>query len=394
MVISRHQIILELKAQTKAFDKAMGNSMTRFKKSFRETADGSLVLNRRLQENRKVAGRLVNRFRLLTGGLRGFRMEMLGVMVFVMGMSRFFSGLVAPALEAEGAFETLNSILRDFFEPTAERVNDLLFTMQDALEGVPVPVREAAGVFAIAGIGIGNLLFSIGMMSLGLNSIIQVFGKARLAALAGFLGPTGLAGLVGLAINFAILKLDEFISKQLGVEDAVENLREELQIQIPITKLFTFNIIQAIKNLLNLTKQLGVELGIIQGKTTRQIEGERVIDVGIKKFFGAPADQRASAFNIIDAIRTVNAGGGIGDIDVLRTPALNTGGGAVNVTGGININNTINVDFPDVPAGTFDPVALDPRFEEFMNRTIERMAEKTEDSINKTVGGALGGVGG
>src|SRR3990167_4780151 len=65
------------------------------------------------QKNFTVMGRVANRVRLMTHGLKGFRMEALGVMFFGMMLANTFTGLLRPALDASGAFDLVRSTLED-----------------------------------------------------------------------------------------------------------------------------------------------------------------------------------------------------------------------------------------------------------------------------------------
>lgn len=118
----------------------------------------------------------VNTFRQLTHGMRGFRMEMLGVMFFGMAMQRMFMGLLQPAMEIAGIFEIISTILQVFFLPVALAMLDPLLAMMDFFLAMPEGVQLAIGVLVIFGAAIGTLLFVVGTLALGLGSIVMAFG--------------------------------------------------------------------------------------------------------------------------------------------------------------------------------------------------------------------------
>ena len=124
----------------------------------------------------KTGGKTGNIVRNLTHGMRGFRMEMLGVMFFGMGMQRMFMGLLQPALETAGVFELISLVLELMFLPIALLILELLFPFIEWFINLPEPVRLAAGALALFGVILGTALFFIGTMALGLGSLIQLFG--------------------------------------------------------------------------------------------------------------------------------------------------------------------------------------------------------------------------
>lgn len=119
-----------------------------------------------------LGGRLANRFRMLTHGLRGFRMEMLGVMFFGMGLQRFFTGLLKPALDATGIFKLWTDVLTVLFLPVVITLLPYLLGFMNWLMNLPEPLKQVIGWFTIAGVVLGTILFLIGMFALGLGSLV------------------------------------------------------------------------------------------------------------------------------------------------------------------------------------------------------------------------------
>ena len=69
--------------------------------------------------------------RRFTTGLRGFRMEMLSVMFFGLGMKRLFQGILSPALELAGVFEVFGTALQLLFLPVALQILDWALWFMD-----------------------------------------------------------------------------------------------------------------------------------------------------------------------------------------------------------------------------------------------------------------------
>jgi len=124
----------------------------------------------------KRSSRAANSIRGFTLGLRRFRMEMLSVMFFGMGMQRFFTGLLKPALQVTGIFELWSSVLQVLFLPIALALLDLLMPLFNWLMNLDEATKLLIGKFVLFGIGLGLFLFLLGTITLGLGGIILVFG--------------------------------------------------------------------------------------------------------------------------------------------------------------------------------------------------------------------------
>jgi hypothetical protein len=173
---------------------------TRVHSGFLDTMGASLPVWQKMNAGNvrftTLGGRVANRIRMMTQGMRGFRMEMLSVMFFGMGLSRVLIGLLQPALEAMGVFDIWRAVLEILFLPVAEDVNEELTKLLDAVDALPESVKKAIGEFTILGAILSTVLFVIGMMTLGIGGLIEVFGKVGVV-LKGFATLT--------AAQFAIL---------------------------------------------------------------------------------------------------------------------------------------------------------------------------------------------
>lgn len=155
-------------------------------KRFRNTYDGFFkVLGASLPEYRLLAQNqeLVNttgakmglRFRNLTHGLRGFRMELLGTMFFGMALVRFFSGLLRPSLELVGVFELFTVLLQVTFLPLAIELMNVFVKLFKFFVNMSDETKATIGKFVLFGLILGGFFSLIGMLGLGLGSLIQAF---------------------------------------------------------------------------------------------------------------------------------------------------------------------------------------------------------------------------
>jgi len=122
-------------------------------------------------------GRFANRVRLLTHGMRGFRMELLSVMFFGMGLYRFFTSLLAPAAKLAGVFDVINMILEFFFLPIILLLLDPLLDLLDFILSLDEGTREFWGKIVLLGAAFGLLLLVIGMVGLGIGGLINGFAS-------------------------------------------------------------------------------------------------------------------------------------------------------------------------------------------------------------------------
>ena len=124
-----------------------------------------------------VSGAIGNRFRQLTHGVRGFRMEMLGVMFFGMAMNRMFTRLLRTSLEWTGAFKLLQIALGILFLPTALKILGWVIKFLGWVTSLTTAQKEWWGNLVLIGIVIGTLLRVLGTLALGFGSIILVLGN-------------------------------------------------------------------------------------------------------------------------------------------------------------------------------------------------------------------------
>ena len=101
-------------------------------------------VNKTAKPFKRTGAKVANTLRKVTSGMRGFRMEALGVMFFGMGMAKFFEGVLAPALKLVGVFQLWNTTLAVGFLPIALRILPLLLQFMDWFLNLPEAVQTAS----------------------------------------------------------------------------------------------------------------------------------------------------------------------------------------------------------------------------------------------------------
>src|SRR3990167_663527 len=165
-------IIFNIISNVRSFNKAMSAPLERFKQL--QTATGKW--DKRNKEANTRLGRMALGFRKAMHGMRVFRMEMLSVMFFVIGMQRFFSGLLQPALEATGIFELWAAVLQSLFIPIALYLLDVLMPIFEWLMNLSDATKLLIGKWVLFGIAAGVFLAILGIVVLGIGGLILVFG--------------------------------------------------------------------------------------------------------------------------------------------------------------------------------------------------------------------------
>ncbi|RLJ03643.1 MAG: hypothetical protein DRP11_00160, partial [Candidatus Aenigmatarchaeota archaeon] len=187
-----------------------------------------------------LGGRLADRFRRLTHGMRGFRMEMLSVMFFGMGMYAFFRGLLTPAAKLAGVFEIMNMTMEMLFLPiTLEYLPALLEFSQKIIE-LPEETKLWIGRLVLLGAVISLAIMLIGTLTLGVGGVVIAFGKFApvilgvIAALGLFVGSMVLSstGMISSADEADLLAKELNDLKQSGdlSADTIRSAFESLEL--------------------------------------------------------------------------------------------------------------------------------------------------------------------
>jgi len=154
-----------LKERQNNFGQVMAMNQDRFKQ-FNQSG---------LQFN-KVSGKLGNSIRKATGGLEGFKMEMLGIMFFGMAIQRIFGGLTRTSLEWFGVFDVFSAALGLLFMPIAEKLLEWALVFLDWVDNLTPKQKEMVNLFVAIAVVIGTILAIVGTLALGIGSLIAAFG--------------------------------------------------------------------------------------------------------------------------------------------------------------------------------------------------------------------------
>ena len=147
--------------------------------------------------------RSANNLRLLTHGMRGFKMEALGVMFFGMMLQRTFMGLLQPVMEAFGVFDLFRLMLLVLFLPIMELLFPYLLAVMEWFMNLPEPVKMALGVLVLLLAIFGAILFVIGTLALGIGALVMMFGASWV--IIGVIVAAALAIMTALFLEFIFL---------------------------------------------------------------------------------------------------------------------------------------------------------------------------------------------
>ncbi len=122
-----------------------------------------------------IGGRTANAIRKSTHGMKGFRMEMLGVMFFGMMLQKTFTGLIKTSLEWMGVMEVFTLALGILFLPVAGLLLEWALKFLQWVSTLTPEQKKLIGMFVLMGAAIGGILFVIGSFALGIGSLILAF---------------------------------------------------------------------------------------------------------------------------------------------------------------------------------------------------------------------------
>jgi len=239
--VEKIQVILQ--AVTSGFAKGLGRAQTQMKNVGKNMQNFGQVmqmpmqnfkeLNGRFKVMKTLGGKVARRFRLMTHGMRGFRMEALGVMFFGMMMQKMFMGLLQPVMEAFGVFDIFRVMLLTLFLPVMEMIFPFLLNLMEWFMNLPEPVKKAIGIFVILGAIFGTITMVLGQFALGIGSLIQffpIFGTAIKAVGAFLVGLSATALAVIAAIVIVIIGMYVAWKENfLGMKKVITNLWEGIK---------------------------------------------------------------------------------------------------------------------------------------------------------------------
>jgi len=213
--------------------KTVGKNMQGFGKVMSAPMEKFKMMNSNMKEMNTVGGRLAFGIRNLTHGMRGFRMEALGVMFFGMMLQRTFTSLLQPVMDAYGIFDIFRLMLLTLFLPVMDMLFPYLLAVMEWFMNLPESVQKAIGIFVVLGAIFGTLLMLIGTFSLGIGSLIQYFPilGGAIKAVGIFLAGMGTTALIVIAAIIAVVVGMYIAWKEnfMGMKQIVSNILEGIK---------------------------------------------------------------------------------------------------------------------------------------------------------------------
>lgn len=229
-------------------------------------------LNRQGIQYQRTGAKIGNRVRKMTHGMRGFRMEMLSVMFFGMGIQRMFMGWLQPAMQAYGIFDLFQVMLLTLFLPVMQLLFPILMSIMDWFMNLPEPVKMVIGIIAVVGTVFGTILAVIGALVLGIGGLVLAWPLVvgAIGAVIGILAPV----IIIIAAVIAIVALLWLMWKyNFG------KIREHTMAIFNAIKSIFEGIIQIFQGLWD------IMIGIVELDGSKIREGFNKIWEGVKKIF-------------------------------------------------------------------------------------------------------------
>jgi hypothetical protein len=200
--------------------------------------------------------RMASRLRMMTQGMRQFRMELLGVMFFGQMMSKTLFGLLKPALEMTGIMDIWTIMLQTVFLPLIITLLPYLIKFMEFFINLPDGVKQAIGWFVLLGAILFALLGLLGSVGLFIGSFIGLFSGG--GVLAG-IGPAIAAAFTGSlvvisAVVGAIILLAYVI--YLAWKENFGNIRKYMSGFIDGIKQMFSGLFEVIENIFGLFKAI------------------------------------------------------------------------------------------------------------------------------------------
>ena len=195
---------------TEAVDKASGK-MRKISETVKQV---NSQMGTQIETTRKMnteTNRLNLATRRSTRGMHQFAFEFLGVMFLGMAITRMFRGLIRTSMEWAGVTEIMSTALGILFLPIALEVQGWALDFLDTISDLNDEQKEFIGWVTLGGIGLGTFLFVLGTAVLGLNSLRLALGVTSITAwilgikLTGAAAKVATAKVAGLKIALATL---------------------------------------------------------------------------------------------------------------------------------------------------------------------------------------------
>ncbi len=225
--IERIQVILQ--AMTAGFTA----TLDRAKNTLRETRTNLRGFNESLSDNMETFKQVVpyvdqfsnsgakvgTKLRLAAHGLRGFRMEMLGVMFFGKMLQQTFMEMLKPVMNVYGVFDIWGLMLQSVFMPVMDLLFPLFLGLVDFLMGMPESLKLVVGIFTVLGVVFGTILSVGGALVLGIGAILVALGELGIgvaAAISAFMWFVAVPALLVAAVVIALVLIVAFMYKHWG----------------------------------------------------------------------------------------------------------------------------------------------------------------------------------
>lgn len=343
------------------YDKSQGRKVTQ--KQIGAARHEAAVLqqaNARRAVRLRTLQRERNALQRTTKQMGRFRMELLSVMFFAMGVNRLLMGIVKPALQAAKTFELFGMILRGIFIKEAIKVNALILDMWKKFEELDKPTQKAIKNFIIIGTVVSLLVMVLAMVGLGMKGLTLIFAKftplvmgagSSLATLIGAIGMGGLVAILILAAAVVIGFIDAWKTNFGGIQEWTKSIFDGIK------KVFKsiIDIITGVKDVI---------FGLFSGDSDMVLDGARKIVNGIIDLFEGLKQTMISILATI-GLSVINAFKNVGSVivDALGIAFGAFFEGAIRVLNHlINMANLIpGVNIPNIPEGGFKIII--PKFE-------------------------------
>lgn len=181
MATIEERIIVSIEALSKGFNQTFNQLQKNFQglnqvltasnQQFRDMSTRTGELNSRLKNMNNPLARVAFGFRKATAGLRGFRMELLGVLFFGMAMQNMFMSLLRPAADVFGIFELWTTTLQVFFLPIMEEIFPHLLNLMDVLMNMDPATQKIVGGIVALGVALGSIFLLLGQLALGIGAL-------------------------------------------------------------------------------------------------------------------------------------------------------------------------------------------------------------------------------
>ena len=336
VVNQKINIIVEyFQKNMRGFNEVMNKNLTQF----RDITDSSGRLNTRFKNMNNLGARLAHRTRMMTHGMRGFKMEMLGVMFFGMMISRTFTGLMKTSMEWVGVTEILSEALGILFLPIALKLLDWALVFLEFVQKIPDDMKLWIGVAVLLAAVLGGILFIVGSLALGIGSLIMAFGgMAGISSIISSIGSV-FAAFGGVILAVIAIVVAVIIGMYTAWRDNFMNMKAVVSNFIDGVKKIFAGLWEMIKGVVNIV------LGLLSGDFEKFSKGIKQLFSGLGDFivgvFKAVGNGiMAILIGIINAIRNVinvmfKAGAAIGNFlsgkgfttqGALQIPSFDTGG--------------------------------------------------------------------